>query len=220
MKSVVSEAKQVYDCEVSASRRRDRPSSLNAKAERGMDILESASKAWRLYYLHSQPKAHTIGFYILKYVLVNNKRITGPQVAVSPIQEYGWPLPTEFNYLVVPTNLSLIDDLTKPSAAQVDELHFETASMAQENAPKENLEDRVSDTRYDYQHGIPGESVVEQPKDPAQANKAAQQSGEGKSIAEMVAEIWGDLPTEAWEKLPKDGAYNYRHYLYGAPKRR
>lgn len=39
------------------------------------------------------------------------------------------------------------------------------------------------------------------------------------SIEERIAAIFGDVTDEEWEKLPKDGATNLDHYLYGAPKR-
>lgn len=40
------------------------------------------------------------------------------------------------------------------------------------------------------------------------------------SIEDQIAAIFGDVTDEEWEKLPKDGASNLDHYLYGAPKRR
>jgi hypothetical protein len=39
------------------------------------------------------------------------------------------------------------------------------------------------------------------------------------SIAEMFLENMSDLPLEDYERLPKDGASEHDHYLYGAPKR-
>jgi hypothetical protein len=39
------------------------------------------------------------------------------------------------------------------------------------------------------------------------------------SIVEYMERIAADVPDEEWDRLPKDLAQNYRHYLYGAPKR-
>lgn len=38
-------------------------------------------------------------------------------------------------------------------------------------------------------------------------------------IAEVIREIWRDLPDEARAKLPTHGAAQFDHYLYGLPKR-
>jgi hypothetical protein len=35
-----------------------------------------------------------------------------------------------------------------------------------------------------------------------------------------IEELAAKVPPEAWENLPKDGAANLDHYLYGAPKRK
>lgn len=40
-----------------------------------------------------------------------------------------------------------------------------------------------------------------------------------KPIWEQVAEIFADVPEEELEKLPRDGAEQHDHYLYGAPKK-
>jgi hypothetical protein len=34
-----------------------------------------------------------------------------------------------------------------------------------------------------------------------------------------IAEIMKDVPESEWEKLPKDGARNHDHYIYGTPKK-
>jgi hypothetical protein len=51
-----------------------------------------------------------------------------------------------------------------------------------------------------------------------------QNGGEGSrvedlTIWEMVKDVILEVPTEAWDELPKDGSRNVDHYLYGAPKR-
>ena len=40
-----------------------------------------------------------------------------------------------------------------------------------------------------------------------------------KSAWEIVQDAFKDIPEEEWEKLPKDGAAELDHYLYGTPKR-
>jgi hypothetical protein len=40
-----------------------------------------------------------------------------------------------------------------------------------------------------------------------------------ESILEMAQRITARIPPEVLEKLPKDGAAEHDHYLYGSPKR-
>jgi hypothetical protein len=40
-----------------------------------------------------------------------------------------------------------------------------------------------------------------------------------KTLLEEIGEVFGDVPDEEWNKLPRDGSENLDHYLYGAPKR-
>ena len=40
-----------------------------------------------------------------------------------------------------------------------------------------------------------------------------------KPIWEIAAEIGSEIPSEEKARLPRDGSINYKHYLYGAPKR-
>ncbi len=40
-----------------------------------------------------------------------------------------------------------------------------------------------------------------------------------QSAWEIVQEAFKDIPEEEWEKLPRDGAAEHDHYLYGTPKR-
>lgn len=41
----------------------------------------------------------------------------------------------------------------------------------------------------------------------------------GKPIWEVVAELGAQIPDEEWSKWPSDGSTNYKHYLYGRPKK-
>jgi len=40
-----------------------------------------------------------------------------------------------------------------------------------------------------------------------------------RRISERIAEIMADVPAEEFAKLPKDGARQVDHYVYGLPKR-
>ena len=42
---------------------------------------------------------------------------------------------------------------------------------------------------------------------------------EKKSLLQIAAEFWDDIPEEERAKMPTDGAENHDHYLYGWPKR-
>ena len=49
--------------------------------------------------------------------------------------------------------------------------------------------------------------------------KLAQPISTGLTLWEMAQECVKDVPPEAWDELPPDGAFNLDHYLYGAPKK-
>ena len=40
-----------------------------------------------------------------------------------------------------------------------------------------------------------------------------------KSVWEIIQDAFKDIPDEVWKTLPKDGAAEIDHYLYGTPKR-
>ena len=40
-----------------------------------------------------------------------------------------------------------------------------------------------------------------------------------RSISEVIGEIWADMPHDVKAKLPRDGASEHDHYIYGWPKR-
>ncbi len=46
-----------------------------------------------------------------------------------------------------------------------------------------------------------------------------EEESQHKPISEVIQEITKDVPDEVWETLPKDGAAEIDHYLYGTPKR-
>lgn len=40
-----------------------------------------------------------------------------------------------------------------------------------------------------------------------------------RPIWEVIAEISAQIPDEVWATIPDDASINYKHYLYGAPKK-
>jgi hypothetical protein len=58
-----------------------------------------------------------------------------------------------------------------------------------------------------------------------QHSTASDQESSGSSdqikrpIWEIVAEIGVQIPDEEWAKVPSDASINYKHYLYGSPKK-
>ena len=40
-----------------------------------------------------------------------------------------------------------------------------------------------------------------------------------RPISEIFEELSSQIPLEEWAKLPRDGAEQHDHYLYGSPKR-
>jgi hypothetical protein len=50
-------------------------------------------------------------------------------------------------------------------------------------------------------------------QDPLESRKPS------RPISEVITERMNSVPPEAFERLPKDGASEHDHYLYGSPKR-
>ena len=40
-----------------------------------------------------------------------------------------------------------------------------------------------------------------------------------RPIWEVIVEIGAQIPDEVWATVPDDASINYKHYLYGAPKK-
>jgi plasmid stability protein len=40
-----------------------------------------------------------------------------------------------------------------------------------------------------------------------------------RHISDLIREIMSDVPAEEFERLPRDGASEHDHYIYGSPKR-
>ena len=64
-------------------------------------------------------------------------------------------------------------------------------------------------TSYDADPGVQGSDIVE---------AATERATACSSLLQMFDEIHSSVPESAWDNLPKDGAKNYKHYLYGWPK--
>ncbi len=42
----------------------------------------------------------------------------------------------------------------------------------------------------------------------------------GQPLWEIIVEIGTQIPQQEWTKVPEDASINYKHYLYGAPKKK
>ena len=47
----------------------------------------------------------------------------------------------------------------------------------------------------------------------------AQPESARRPISEIFEELSSQIPLEEWAELPRDGAEQHDHYLYGSPKR-
>jgi hypothetical protein len=45
------------------------------------------------------------------------------------------------------------------------------------------------------------------------------QTSQKRPIWEVVVDIGAQIPDEVWATIPDDASINYKHYLYGAPKK-
>ncbi len=52
-----------------------------------------------------------------------------------------------------------------------------------------------------------------------EAGSSAAAQVEERPISEVMREIWGDMPADVRAKLPRDGASQIDHYVYGLPKK-
>jgi hypothetical protein len=51
------------------------------------------------------------------------------------------------------------------------------------------------------------------------ASRGNGERADGRHICDAIAENMRDVPAEEFAKLPRDGASEHDHYLYGHPKR-
>jgi hypothetical protein len=56
------------------------------------------------------------------------------------------------------------------------------------------------------------------PEEKSQASLTAQ-GVTRRPIWEVIVEIGEQIPDEEWAKVPTDASINYKHYLYGTPKK-
>ena len=63
------------------------------------------------------------------------------------------------------------------------------------------------------------EIAVDTLRDRLEASRARRDQGDVRPIWEIIAETMKSVPPEEFAKLPKDGASEIDHYLYGHPKR-
>ena len=54
--------------------------------------------------------------------------------------------------------------------------------------------------------------------DSASVDSEGQKPTDIPALLERIRRITASVPDSEWEKLPKDGARNKKHYLYGHPK--
>ncbi|MCY4474891.1 MAG: DUF104 domain-containing protein [Chloroflexi bacterium] len=54
--------------------------------------------------------------------------------------------------------------------------------------------------------------------DSASVDSESQKPTDIPALLERIRRITASVPDSEWEKLPKDGARNKKHYLYGHPK--
>jgi len=74
-----------------------------------------------------------------------------------------------------------------------------------------------------HAQGVSPDRIVSQVLEDAFAGElkpaAAAPSIDSRPIWEVIVDNMKDVPREEFEKLPKDGASQIDHYLYGHPKR-
>jgi len=56
------------------------------------------------------------------------------------------------------------------------------------------------------------------PQERPQASLTARNIAQ-RPIWEVIVEIGEQIPDEEWAKVPPDASINYKHYLYGTPKK-
>lgn len=126
----------------------------------------------------------------------------------------------------------------RPFIAFVDEIL--EAKSANPDADTWNLETEIDDLVYDL-YGLTEEerTAIERSLGLIHASDEEEDAALGRAIQESLQEGRGDnpepdpepeslhqmferlrksIPAEEWEKLPTDGAKNYKYYLYGHPK--
>ena len=65
---------------------------------------------------------------------------------------------------------------------------------------------------------VGGNSEVDDADRPSESQMGFEEAEH--SVLRMIRQIHESMPDSAWDNVPKDGARNYKHYLYGWPKDR
>ena len=68
-------------------------------------------------------------------------------------------------------------------------------------------------------HGVSAEQNVQQVIDRDLDEGLAVEPHDSRPVWEVISEIMKDVPDEVFDRLPKDGASQVDHYIYGLPKR-
>ena len=77
-----------------------------------------------------------------------------------------------------------------------------------------DLEDGDVVTLSIWVEGRAGDGV----SDSASVDSESQKPTDFQALHERIRRVSESVPDSEWEKLPKDGARNKKHYLYGHPK--
>lgn len=67
--------------------------------------------------------------------------------------------------------------------------------------------------------GVSTDTLVREALDKILADAPDHPKGESRPIWEVILDNMRDVPPEEFARLPKDGASEHDHYLYGHPKR-
>ena len=82
------------------------------------------------------------------------------------------------------------------------------------------VHDKVASGQYESAEAVVAEALhLLQKRDENHTPSDDSEEEEHRPIWEVIQEITKDVPKEAWEKLPSDGALEHDHYIYGTPKR-
>jgi hypothetical protein len=67
--------------------------------------------------------------------------------------------------------------------------------------------------------GVSTDTLVREALDKILADAPGQPKREARPIWDVILDNMKDVPAEEFARLPKDGASEHDHYLYGHPKR-
>jgi Arc/MetJ-type ribon-helix-helix transcriptional regulator len=80
--------------------------------------------------------------------------------------------------------------------------------------------DEVRSGRFPSEVAVLEEALALLKRRESEPGPAGSQDDSGfKSIGEIIDQVMADLPVEALDRLPVDGAEQHHHFIYGTPKR-